>query len=131
MGASLHQAQFAYLREGAVATRSVPPKAAALAGESGTFGPCRLEPSAANPGRRLPASAAWPAGGPTARTTAHGSQSQTLTSDTETGAVRRPFAGLQASVILEDLTNGQVGEDAHGQDDPEDDFTLKQQQRVS
>lgn len=36
--------------------------------------------------------------------------------------MRGGFAGAKASGVLEDLSDGQVGEDSHSQDDPEDDL---------
>jgi hypothetical protein len=39
--------------------------------------------------------------------------------------MRRGFAFAEASAVLEDLSDGQVGEDSHSQDDPEDDFAAQ------
>src|SRR5262249_50931074 len=51
-----------------------------------------------------------------------GSNAQTLTSATKRGAVGSVVVGVEASSGFEDLSNGQFGEQTHGEDDPASDL---------
>jgi hypothetical protein len=56
---------------------------------------------------------------------AQGRQAEPLACLAQAGAVRGSVVGTQAAGILEDLSEGQLGKDSHGQDHPEDDFAAE------